>query len=52
MQDKTTCTFTMSNIPSDLKKWLKDRAKSNNRSMSGEVITLFEKLRKGELKEI
>ncbi len=52
MQPDTMTTFTMSRIPSKLKNWLKKRASSNNRSMSAEVLTLLEKLRKGELKEI
>jgi hypothetical protein len=45
---KNTSTFTLCNIPLSLKKWLKDKASGNNRSMSGEAINLFEKIKKSE----
>ena len=52
MQTEKTTTFTMCSIPNDIKSWLRKRASSNNRSMSAEVLTMLEKLKRGELKEV
>jgi plasmid stability protein len=49
MQTENTSTFTMSNIPDSLKAWIRERAKSNNRSMSGELLTMLEKLKRDDL---
>ena len=39
---------TQARMPSNVHKWLADRAKRNNRSMNGELVDILEKTKEAE----
>lgn len=45
---KNELTPTTMRLPDDLRKWLKIRAITNNRSLNGEVIEIFEREKQRE----